>query len=451
MTVLSRCQRFDLRRIEAAALVKHLDAICKQERVGAEPDALALIARAAEGSVRDALSLLDQAVAHAGGIAAGGTAGGAAGTPVRAEELRQMLGLADRTRIIELFEALMRGDVAHALAALREQYDCGADPTIVLADLAEFTHFVTRVKVVPSVADDVSLAEVERTRGRAFAAALSMRVLARTWQMLFKGFAEVKEAAKPIAAAEMVLVRIAYAADLPSPDEVIRSLSGDEVARPGNGLASSGAAPSGAASPGAASSPARPSGAAPARTNGQPNPGTTNQRPPGSSVTSTLPPSTRTMATTRDAVARQAEPAHAPAQAPAALAVARFEDLIALASERRDLVVKTALERDVRLVRFEDGRLEVALEPGAAATLVGELSRKLSQWTGKRWMVAVSAEPGAPTVKAQADARQAELVRGVTTDPLVQAVLNRFPAPRSSTCAARPMRPRRDAAADRHG
>jgi len=406
VTVLSRCQRFDLRRIEAAALVKHLDAICTREGIGAEPDALALIARAAEGSVRDALSLLDQAVAHAGSGAAAAAKG--ANVLVRAEELRQMLGLADRTRIIDLFDALMRGEVASALASLREQYDCGADPAVVLADLAEFTHFVTRVKVVPSVADDVSLAEAERTRGRGFAAALSMRVLARTWQMLFKGLAEVKEAAKPIAAAEMVLVRIAYAADLPSPDEVIRSLSGGDAAQSGNGFTASAAAVSAAAAP-AKMTAARSASGAP------------TARPP-------LPPSTRAMAPARDAVARLAEPAAAPAApTPPALTVARFEDLIALAAERRDLVVKTALERDVRLVRFEDGKLEVALEPGAAATLVGELSRKLSQWTGKRWMVAVSAEPGAPTVKAQAEARRAELMRGLTADPLVQAVLNRFP------------------------
>ena len=404
VTVLSRCQRFDLRRIEAAALVRHLDAICRQESIGAEPEALALIARAAEGSVRDALSLLDQAVAHAGGGAAsGGTGAAGANMLVRAEELRQMLGLADRTRIIDLFDALMRGDVAGALASLREQYDCGADPAVLLADLAEFTHFVTRVKVVPLVADDVSLAEAERTRGRAFAAALSMRVLARTWQMLFKGLAEVKEAAKPIAAAEMVLVRIAYAADLPSPDEVIRSLS-DDGARGGNGFA---------AAPTATTSTA---GATPTMS------GAAGARPP-------LPPATRAMAPPAgNAVARMAEPA-VPAVAPtrAPLMVARFEDLVALAAERRDLVVKTVLERDVRLVRFEDGKLEVALEPGASATLVGELSRKLSQWTGKRWMVAVSAEAGAPTLKAQAEARRAELMRGVTADPLVQAVLNRFP------------------------
>jgi DNA polymerase III subunit gamma/tau len=385
VTVLSRCQRFDLRRVEAAALVAHLQSICAKEGIDAEREALALMARAAEGSVRDALSLLDQAIAHAG-------AGGAQNVlTVRADDLRQMLGLVDRTRIIDLFDALMRGDVATALAALRDQYDGGADPAVVLTDLADFTHFVTRVKVVPAVADDVSLAEAERTRGRAFAASLSMRVLSRTWQMLLKGIPEVKEAAKPIAAAEMVLVRIAYAADLPSPDEVIRSLTENETPRSSHSLA-----------PAAAPTPA-PSGGR-----------------------SAAAQSTRAVAApVRETVARAPDPGSAAAQAP--IVVARFEDLVALATEKRDLVIRTALERDVRLVQFEDGKLEVALEPGAARTLVGELSRKLSQWTGRRWMVVVSAEQGAPTVQAQAEARQAELVRGVAADPLVQAVLTRFP------------------------
>ncbi|MCL4802609.1 MAG: DNA polymerase III subunit gamma/tau, partial [Burkholderiales bacterium] len=170
ITVLSRCQRFDLRRVEAGVLVAHLEGICAKEGVSAEPEALALIARASEGSVRDSLSLLDQAIADAG-------------RDLRAEDLRRMLGLADRTRIIDLFEALMRGDMAAALTELRDQYDSGADPAVVLTDLAEFTHFVTRVKIVPAVAEDPALAEAERTRGRSLAASLSMRVLSRTWQM----------------------------------------------------------------------------------------------------------------------------------------------------------------------------------------------------------------------------------------------------------------------------
>src|SRR6202171_2998103 len=304
ITVLSRCQRFDLRRVDAALLVTHLQGIAAKESITAEPEALALIARAAD--------------------------------------VRQMLGLADRSRVIDLFEALMRADIARALQELRDQYDTGADPAMVLGDLAEFTHFVTRVKVVPAVADDVSLTEAERTRGRAFAAKLSMRVLARTWQMLLKGIAEVEAAGRPIAAAEMVLVRIAYAADLPTPDEVIRSLG--DTAR-GNGA---GAAPSAPTS--RADIPAR--SAMPRGAGGTRGP-----------LASAAP--------LQEPVARGAED-NAPARA-----LNRFEDLIALVAEKRDVSLKSALERDVRLVRFEDGQLEIALEPSAAKMMVGDLSKKL--------------------------------------------------------------------------
>jgi DNA polymerase-3 subunit gamma/tau len=382
VTVLSRCQRFDLRRVDAALLVKHLEGIAAKEKIEVEPAALALIARAAEGSVRDSLSLFDQAIAHAAG-------------PVRAEDVRQMLGLADRVRVVDLFEALMKGDVGAALKELREQYEIGADPGVVLSDLAEFTHFVTRVKVVPSVADDVSLSEAERVRGRAFAAQLSMRVLSRTWQMLLKGVGEVQASGRPVAAAEMILVRIAYAADLPTPDEVVRSLGDEGAARPpGNG----GAAP--------APAPAQ---------NFTPRYDAPRGSPRSSAAVSP----------------RQAEnPAteiNEPVAAAPTLTIGSFEALIALTQEKRDISMKMALERDVRLVRCEDGQLEIALEASAPKTLVHDLQRKLTAWTGKRWMVVVSQEQGSATVRAQAEERQAELERGVQSDPLVQAVLKRFP------------------------
>ena len=379
VTVLSRCQRFDLRRVEASTLVKHLASIATKEKVQIEPAALALIARAAEGSVRDALSLLDQAIAHAAG-------------PVGAEDVRQMLGLADRVRVVDLFEALMKGDVSAALKELREQYDIGADPAVVLSDLAEFTHFVTRVKVVPAVADDVSLSEAERIRGRAFAAQLSMRVLSRAWQMLLKGISEVQASGRPVAAAEMVLVRIAYAADLPTPDEVVRSLGENEL------------------------SPARPQGNG---GSGQPQSYAPRYEAPRGSPRSSAAVSPRPA---DDPVAQLDEPAAAPT-----LSVGSFEELIALAAEKRDITVKMALERDVRLVRCEDGQLEIAIEPSAPKTLVHDLQRKLTGWTGKRWIVVVSKEEGAPTMRAQAEAQQAEIERDVQSDPLVQAVLNRFP------------------------
>jgi DNA polymerase III subunit gamma/tau len=381
ITVLSRCQRFDLRRVDAAPLVKHLQGIAGKEAIEAETEALALIARAAEGSVRDSLSLFDQAIAHAAGV-------------VRAEDVRQMLGLADRTRVIDLFEALMRADIAAALKELREQYDAGADPAMVLGDLAEFTHFVTRVKIVPALADDVSLTEAERTRGRAFATKLSMRVLARTWQMLLKGIGEVEAAGRPVDAAEMVLVRIAYAADLPTPDEVIRSL-GETPRGNGSGTTAAGSA---------ASSRAELRNEAPRGTRG----------PLASVAPAAAPPMD-------EPVARGGE------TSPPTRAVKSFEDLIALAAEKRDLATKSALERDVRLVAFEDGKLELALEASARKTLVGEISKKLSDWTGRRWMVVVSAEAGMPSLRAQAEARKAELKDGVRSDPLVQAVLTRFP------------------------
>jgi DNA polymerase-3 subunit gamma/tau len=381
VTVLSRCQRFDLRRVDAALLVDHLQGIAAKEKAEIEPAALALIARAAEGSVRDSLSLLDQAMAHAAG-------------PVRAEDVRQMLGLADRVRVVDLYEALMKGDVAAALKELREQYEIGADPAVILADLAEFTHFVTRVKVIPAVADDVSLSEAERTRGRAFASQLSMRVLSRTWQMLLKGVAEVPASARPVAAAEMVLVRIAYAADLPTPDEVVRSLgeNGAAPARPqGNG------------------------GSVQASSQGY----TPRYDAPRGSPRSSAAVSPRPA---EDPMPRRDEPVAAPT-----LSINSFADLIALAAEKRDITTKMALERDVRLVRCEDGQLEIALEARAPKTLVHDLQRKLTGWTGKRWIVVVSKEQGAPTMRAQADAQQAEIERDVQHDPLVQAVLSRFP------------------------
>jgi DNA polymerase-3 subunit gamma/tau len=295
-------------------------------------------------------------------------------------------------RVVDLFEALMKGDVSAALKELREQYDIGADPAVVLSDLAEFTHFVTRVKVVPAVADDVSLSEAERIRGRAFAAQLSMRVLSRAWQMLLKGISEVQASGRPVAAAEMVLVRIAYAADLPTPDEVVRSLGENE------------------------SSPARPQGNG---GSGQPQGYAPRYEAPRGSPRSSAAVSPRPA---DDPVAQLDEPAAAPT-----LSVGSFEELIALAAEKRDITVKMALERDVRLVRCEDGQLEIAIEPSAPKTLVHDLQRKLTGWTGKRWIVVVSKEQGAPTMRAQAEAQQAEIERDVQSDPLVQAVLSRFP------------------------
>jgi DNA polymerase III subunit gamma/tau len=383
VTVLSRCQRFDLRRVEADVLMKHLANIGAKENVEVEPEALGIIARAAEGSVRDSLSLFDQAIAHAAG-------------PVRADAVRQMLGLADRTRVIDLFDSLARGDIASAFGEFREQYDTGADPIVVLSDLAEFVNFVTRVKIVPATADNVAYSETERLRARDFAAKISMRVLSRMWQMLLKGITEVQTATRPAAAAEMVLVRIAYVADMPTPDEAIRMIEQNGGSSPvvGGNAALRGVPATPVSS--MQSSPARAASAP--RTNAEPS-----ARP------------------------QMIAPSPDVQSAPAARRIASFPELVALAAEKRDLLTKAALEADVRLVRIEDGRLEVAMERSAARTLINDLSRKLEQWTGRRWTVIVSNEAGQPTLRSQNEVAKNQRERAAEADPRVQEVLARFP------------------------
>src|SRR6195256_1285312 len=383
VTVLSRCQRFDLRRVEADVLMTHLGNIAAKENVEVEPEALGIIARAAEGSVRDSLSLFDQAIAHAAGT-------------VRADAVRQMLGLADRTRVIDLFDSLARGDIASAFNEFRAQYDVGADPIVVLSDLAEFVNFVTRVKIVPATADNVAFRETERVRAREFASKLSMRLLSRMWQMLLNGITEVQTATRPAAAAEMVLVRIAYVADMPTPDEAIRMLDQN-----------------GGASPVIAGNAAPRSGPAPSLSSVQSSPARASTAPRSSAEASPRP---QMIAPISDAQS-----------APAALKIASFPELVALAGQKRDLLTKAALEADVRLVRIEDGRLEVTLERSAARTLINDLSRKLEQWTGRRWTVIVSNEAGQPTLRSQNENQRSQRGPAAESDPRVQEVLARFP------------------------
>ena len=213
ITVRSRCIRFDLRRIESGPMIAHLRKICAAEGVAAEPEALALIARVAEGSVRDALSLLDQGIAH------GGHAG------VTAQAVRDMLGLSDRGEVIALFERVMKGEIAEALDLARALHQAGADPADILIELAEFCHFVTRAKIARATADDPAVSEIERERGREFADRLTLGVLTRAWQILLKGVEDVKDSPRPLASAEMALIRLAYASDLPAPEEALRKLS----------------------------------------------------------------------------------------------------------------------------------------------------------------------------------------------------------------------------------
>ncbi len=367
VTVLSRCQRFDLRRVGAAALMAHLAGIAEKEGVAAEPEALRQIARAAEGSVRDALSILDQAIAHGAG-------------KVEAATVEGMLGLADRTRVVDLFEHAMRGDAAAALAEIDAQHAAGADAAIVLTDLADFCHYVTRLKLAPNAAAQAAVSETERARGAAFAEALSLRELARAWQILLKGIEEVGLASRPLSAAEMVLVRLCHAAELPTPDEAIRMLRENGAAAP---------------SPPAPSRPSA-SGASPQIMRGQTAP--------------RLETDAVSLATPKPE-----------------LMLRSFDDVIAKAKAERDRLLVFALERHVRPVRFEQGRIEIALTPDAEPSLPQKLGQMLKAWTGERWMVTVSKSEAGATAHEARKKSEATLLDEARADPLVRKVLERFP------------------------
>ncbi|TPK63311.1 MULTISPECIES: DNA polymerase III subunit gamma/tau [unclassified Mesorhizobium] len=396
ITVLSRCQRFDLRRIDAAVVKADLARIAGLEGIEAEDDALAMIARAAEGSMRDAQSIFDQAIAHGGGA-------------VSAEAVRAMLGLADRARVVDLFEHVMKGDVAAALAELRAQYDTGADPAAVLTDLAEFNHLVTRLRFVPAAADDAALSQDERERGADFARTLSIKVLSRTWQMLLKGIPEVQFSNRPVSAAEMVLIRLAHAADLPTLDEALRSLE--------NGLPAPGAAP---------------------RSNGAPaSPG--NGGAPGGNGASAVAQARMPGGSGGAQTMRLVEAAPAPAAfiapvqpAPEAqpISLKSLADIVALADAQRDIAFKVLVKRCIRLVRIEPGRIDVSLTDDAPKMLLNDLTTKLRAWTGRNWLVSLSKEEGGQTLAEMESTRRENALLDAKSDPTVAAILARFPGAR---------------------
>jgi DNA polymerase III subunit gamma/tau len=358
VTILSRCQRFDLRRIESGELAAHLASIAAKENVAIDDGALALLARAGEGSVRDALSLLDQAIAHGEGA-------------ITLEAVRAMLGLADRGQSLDLFEKLMAGEIKDALELLRAQYDGGADPLAVMQDLMEICHFLTRLKLAPAAEGFFDGGSSEAKRASAMAARLSIPALSRAWSLLMKGLFEVRDAVMPLAACEMALIRLAYAADLPPTEKLVRrALDGE-------------AAPASRPSP------------APA-------------------------PSGGSSGTPRAALAPvpRAETQSAPV-------LRSLEDIAALADPRSQLHVQ--LKNNVHLVRLEPGRLEFRPDQHAAKTLAAELSAKLAEWTGARWIVSISSEKGEPTIAEKERAAKAARRERVLQEPLVRAVMDRFP------------------------
>lgn len=373
VTVLSRCQRFDLRRIEPEDMIAMMRRIAASEGAEITADALALITRAAEGSARDATSLLDQAISHGAG-------------ETTADQVRAMLGLADRGRVLDLFDMIMRGDAAGALTELSGQYADGADPMAVLRDLAEITHWISVVKITPDAADDPTINPDERVRGLQMAKDLPMRVMTRMWQMLLKSLDEVAAAPNAMMAAEMAIIRLTHVADLPSPEELVRNLQNTPVP------------------------PTPPRG------------GQTVQPPTAGAGTQAVapPPSIGNGGSgTVTAIAPQAD-----------LALARypsFDHVVELIRTNRDVKLLVEVETGVQLVSYQPGRIEFVPTDSAPRDLAQRLGARLQLWTGNRWAVTVVNDGGAETIAQVRDAAGNALKAQAEAHPLVQAVLAQFP------------------------
>ena len=357
VTVLSRCQRFDLRRVGLEVLAGHFSEIARKEGVSVSEGAIALIARAADGSVRDGLSLLDQAVAHGG-----------PGAEIGEEAVREMLGVAERVHVVDLFERLMKGEIAQALELFDSMYGAGADPVTILRDLAELTHWLTRLKAAPGAAGIAPAFDMER--GRGLSKRLPMAALARTWQMLLKGIEETRNAPSAAQAAEMVLVRIAYVADLPTPADLTAALRGKPAAASG--------------------------------TPGTPAPAASGER----SIASPAPP---------PVVER-------PAASPAS-----FAEAVDLFESRGEPLLHAYLVNNAHLVRFEAGNIALRLTEEAPRDLPSRVAKCLSDWTGAGWTVESRDEEGSPTLRQQRKKEEDERRAAALAHPAVAKALNAFP------------------------
>jgi DNA polymerase III subunit gamma/tau len=374
VTVLSRCQRFDLRRIGAEELTGYFLKIAAAEGAKLTDGAAAMIARAADGSARDGLSLLDQAIALSHGA-------------IDEAQVRDMLGLADRTQLIDLYDDVLKGKAAEALQRLGTMHQAGADAAVVLQDMLELTHWLTRAKITPEPLSDPATPEAERAWGAKVTPDLSIPVLARVWQMLLKGLSEVQAASQPLAAAEMVLIRLMHAAHLPDPADLVRRLS--------EGTGTSVPAPAPRAS------------------------GDGGRSAPASA------PRLQTQQQTVPQPVQQAAPRTAPqASLPQPQS---FGDVVALFHAKREAILAAHLQSDVHLVQFEVGRIDFRPGERAPSNLPNRVAACLAEWTGKRWLVSVSAHAGEPTLKEQAAALAQAQRDEAARHPLIQAVLTAFP------------------------
>ncbi len=375
VTVLSRCQRFDLRRVDASTLQDYYGVICGRENVAAEPEALALIGRAADGSVRDGLSLLDQAIALSNGT-------------VSLAQVQDMLGLADRTRVLDMFEHALKGECPQALEIAADLYRKGADPLQLVEDMLDFAHLMTRLKAAPGAGGMQAVAAQDMIdRATDLAAQLSMPALGRAWQLLLKGLAEVREAPAPHSAAEMVLIRLAYAADLPDPADLLKKLKN----APASAEASAG----------------RPvMQAAPVMPARQPEP---VMRRVGNGPDIMDAPGA-------------VDPGYTPMDS-----LQTLQDVVSLAEDAREMMLASQIFYHVHVVKMEPGRLDIRLNAEAEPSLSQDMRKFLIERTGRQWMVSISGAAGQPTlaeIQAQADK---DILNMAQANPLVARIIEAFP------------------------
>jgi len=360
VTVLSRCQRFDLKRVDAVVLNEFFKEILQKEGRTAEDGAVALIARAADGSVRDGLSLLDQAISYEPDL-------------ITEAHVRAMLGLVDRSITMDLFEAVMKGESTKALALLDSLYKNGADSLMVLQDLIDLTHYVTKIKVAPDLAKDIALPEAERIRGLDLSKQLPIPVLTRTWQMLLKGLPEVQYTPNPQLSLEMLIIRLLYVSDQPTPGDLLKKLQ--------DGSSISAAAPRGGNLP----------------------------RGGGSTAISAMPVT------------------NAFSEVEAVAQVNGFRDVVALFGQKREVILQTQIKNNVHLVSFKPGHLEIRLKAGAPSDIPGKMKKNLDAWTGERWMISISREEGEATIADQEKAQENKFMDEIKTNPIVGEIFSTFP------------------------
>ncbi len=384
VTILSRCQRFDLRRIDLPTLSTHYHKICDLEKVTIDQEALHLIARAADGSVRDGLSLLDQAMSQA------------TDKNITTDMISAMLGQADRALIVDLFEAMLSGEAQASLEILERLHKAGAEAKIILDDLLNFTHLLTRIKMVPSLLSSESFSSIEKEKGKEFSEKLSIPVLTRVWQMLLKGVTELQSAPQPVKALEMIVIRIIYSADHPPLHKLLEDVASSSTAT-------------------------------------QTKPSMSETMVKTEHVPQPTPTSKKTIAS-HQATQAMRKPDLEPIPEPVKQKIdnqsndlTSLQAIVDLCHKKGEILLGAEIHAKIRLVALQPGRLEFNPMPGTAKDLAQRIRKFLSQWTGEQWFISISNREGQPTLSEQKAEHETQVKEIVKDHPVMKKMMEHLP------------------------